>query len=105
MLTLTDISLLGFLVLGISYWWQARGYKTLALEYAWQRCQQLELQLLDQSVVLRKMRLRRGRNGSLQWQRTYEFEFASTGEQRYRGSVVLDGSRLLRLDLDVHVTQ
>src|SRR5690606_1287691 len=103
MLTLSDLVWFALFASAISYWWQARGFKTVALQYAAQRCQLLEVQLLDQSVALRRVRLQRSGTGSLQMLRTYDFEFSSTGTDRYRGTVVLAGSRLQSIEMEPHV--
>lgn len=103
MLTLSDIALFALAAFAVSHWWQARGFKSQALNLAWQRCRVLQVQLLDQSVVLKKIRLQRGESGSLQWRRTYEFEFSSTGTDRYKGSLVLAGARLLSVEMEPHL--
>jgi hypothetical protein len=105
MLTLTDLVVIALAALAANHWWRARGFKSQALELAWKRCQLLQLQLLDQSVVLKKIRLQRGESGSLQWRRTYDFEFSSTGTDRYRGTLVLAGARLLSIEMEPHVVR
>lgn len=104
MLSLFD--LLGLAVLGIllNHWWRSRDAKAYALMYAAQRCQQLDLQLLDQSIVLLKIRLQRSDSGWLQWRREYGFEFSSTGHERYPGALTMAGNRLLGIELAAHVT-
>jgi len=87
----------------VNHWWQSRHAKALALHYAAKRCRELELQLLDQSVALRRIRPARGTSGLLQWRRTYDFEFSSTGQERSRGSLVMLGNRLESLHVDAHV--
>lgn len=104
MLSLFD--LLGLVLFGLllSHWWRSRDAKAFALVYAAQRCQQLDLQLLDQSIVLHKIRLQRSEKGWLQWWREYGFEFSSTGHERYPGSLTMAGTRLLGIELAPHVT-
>jgi len=48
--------------------------------------------------------LRRGDIGLLQWYRRYDFEFSSTGHERYPGSVELAGNRLLGIEMSAYVT-
>jgi len=103
MITLGDIALFALLAFAANHWWRARGFKSQALSLAWQRCRLLQVQLLDQSVVLKKMRLQRGESGSLQWRRTYDFEFSSTGSDRYKGTLVLAGARLLSIEMEPHI--
>jgi len=103
--SLSDLLWLVLVGAGAWYWWITRNAKTLALRMAWHRCRELNLQLLDQSVVLRKTRVQRGDDGVLQLRRYYDFEFSSTGEERYRGSLVMAGSRLIEFELAAHVLQ
>ncbi|TFH74954.1 DUF3301 domain-containing protein [Gammaproteobacteria bacterium LSUCC0112] len=104
MLTLLDLIGLALLVLLLNHWWRSRDAKACALVYAAQRCQELDLQLLDQSIVLHKLRLKRSDGGMLQWWREYRFEFSSTGQDRYPGSLTMSGYRLLSIELAAHVT-
>lgn len=104
MLTLMDMVWLALFVLVVNHWWRSRDAKAFALQYAARRCQDLDLQLLDQSMVLKKIRLRRGADGMLAWHRRYDFEFSSTGHERYPGSVNLAGNHLLGIELAAHVT-
>jgi trehalose/maltose hydrolase-like predicted phosphorylase len=103
MLTLGDIALFALAAFAASHWWRARGFKSQALHLAWQRCRLLQVQLLDQSVVLKKIRLQRGESGSMQLRRTYDFEFSSTGTDRYKGTLILAGARLLSIEMEPHV--
>lgn len=103
MLTLTDLVWGALFVLLLNHWWRSRDAKAFALQYAAQRCHELNLQLLDQSMVLKKIRLRRSSDG-LHWYRRYEFEFSSTGTERYPGHVELAGNRLLGIEMAAHVT-
>lgn len=100
MMNLLVVAVLGLVVV---YWWEARGAKAWALHYARQRCQALGLQLLDQSVVLTRLRLQRSATGSLQWHRFYGFEFSPDGVNRYKGELELEGRRCARLDMDAYI--
>ncbi len=75
----------------LHYWWQSGEFKNRALDLATQHCQQLGLQLLDQSMVIRGYWPVRRVSGRWLIRRTYQFEFTSTGHQRYRGNLVLMG--------------
>lgn len=103
-MTLTEIILLTTAALAINQWWRSRDAKAVALIHAARRCQSLDLQLLDQSIVLRKSRLMRSPSGWLQWWREYSFEFSSTGNERYYGQLTLLGHQLLTIELEPHIT-
>ena len=57
------------------------------------------LQFLDQSAVLCRLRLGRGRGGGLQLVRTVRFEFAARGDRRYHGWITLAGNQLRHIEL------
>jgi len=58
--------------------------------------------LLDQSVILKKIRLRRSTRSGLAIERRYGFEFSSTGNQRYSGTLVFEGAYLRTIDMDAY---
>jgi hypothetical protein len=87
----------------ISFWWQSDKIKSLALGYVYQYCKDQNLQLLDQTMVLKGLWPYRDDKGTLRLRRRYSFEFASTGQERYQGVISLAGMRLLSLDLDAHI--
>lgn len=75
------------------FWWKTQGVKQLAFRAAQRHCDELGLQLLDQSVMLRGLGIKRHGWGRLRVRRKFGFEFSSTGEERYRGEVwMLDGA-------------
>jgi len=81
------------------YWWESGVYKGRARDLASAHCEALGLQLLDQSVVI--IGFRPARNaGRLVLRRTYQFEFASTGDRRYRGRIVIYGKQLGSIELE-----
>ena len=59
-------------------------------------CEQRALQLLDQTVALRRLRLRWTTEG-LRLRRTYRFEFSDAGAERYSGYLTLVGLDLEEL--------
>ena len=102
MIELTDLFwLLGFAA-AVTYWWHAHAIKELALRVTRQRCAELEVQLLDDTVVLRGLWLRRGDDGRLHWWRSYLFEFTATGDDRYPGAIEMLGKRVITLQLAPH---
>lgn len=101
-LTLTDL-LLWFVIATAAYlWWYGRGLKDAALKAAKRYCQSQQLQLLDESLVLNKLRISRDDRGQLCLKRHYRFEFSATGDERYLGVVELNGKRILRIELQPH---
>lgn len=90
-----------FVLIGIALW-QNAGLRERALSLAAQHCETQEVQLLDQTISLVSMGFYRDQRGNISISRRYEFEFTSTGEQRYKGRLRLGGQRLLDVSLDPH---
>lgn len=82
-----------------AWWWRHLGIRQLALLQARKACQAANVQLLDQSVYLRKIRLAPSSNSLIAIERSYEFEFSTRGDRRFLGWVVMTGHRLKRLEL------
>jgi hypothetical protein len=100
MLNWPDLSLLALIVLGAFYWWNDQGMRQRVLVACTRHCQDREVQLLDQSVSLRRFWLRRDEWGRLKFWRLYEFEFASRENDRYKGRAVTLGARVLDITLE-----
>ncbi|WP_299584746.1 DUF3301 domain-containing protein [uncultured Microbulbifer sp.] len=96
--------LLWFLLLAAAAWyiWANMAAKEQVKRAASNHCKQLGVQLLDDTVLLIRTRLKRDRRGQISLQRHYEFEFTSTGEHRYSGVAVLHGRRVEQLQLSPH---
>lgn len=101
-LEIADLFWLTLIVLLLLHWWQSLKVKEIALKAASNHCKELDLQLLDQSVYLRGLWLKRDANGKLKIWRSYLFEFTATGEDRARGRVILLGLRVTGITLDAH---
>ena len=86
----------------VLYLWHSDPFKARARELAARYCAELDLQLLDQSVVIRGIWPARDDDGRLRLRRTYQFEFASTGERRYQGVIVLLGLRAQSIRLETY---
>ena len=89
---------LGLLVL-VAVWLEAMRSRELARAAALRACRDANLQLLDDTVELVRLRLRRDVHGRLGPYREYRFEFTADGVARFRGSLSLHGRRVLHLEL------
>ena len=83
-------------------WWHGRGLKDGALRAVKQHCDEQDLQLLDQTLILSSFRPQLSRDSLLCLRRRYRFEFSSTGDERYQGIITLEGKRIKSIDLDPH---
>ncbi|WP_323844881.1 DUF3301 domain-containing protein [Microbulbifer magnicolonia] len=100
--SLSDLFWLFLLGLGGWYFWAGMAAKEQVRRAATDHCRQLGVQLLDDTVALARTRLKRDGRGQVRLQRSYEFEFTSTGEHRYSGIAVLHGRRITQIQLSAH---
>jgi hypothetical protein len=87
----------------LSFWWGSDKVKALVLGHIYRYCKSQNLQLLDQTMVLKGIWLVRDESGSLSVRRRYTFEFTSTGEVRNHGEVEVIGHKLVNLELEPHI--
>ncbi len=99
LLNLLLISLIAFVAI---FWWKTLGIKQIAYQVAKRRCDELGVQLLDQSIMLRGIALKRAASGNISILRKFVFEFSSTGEERYRGEIHMLGLGVNKVELDAH---
>lgn len=90
------------LVIGALYLWYSGEYKELARQAASAHCHELGLQLLDQTVVITGIWPVRGDDGRIRFRRRYQFEFASLGDRRYHGQLVLIGRKTISIRLEAY---
>jgi len=97
-------AILGLFAIGFFawYWWSAQQVKERALHATASYCREKGVQLLDGSVALNALWFKRDAIGNFRIWRTYAFDFASTGEERYRGRVVLLGNTIEDIQLEPH---
>ncbi len=99
---MAEIVLLALMIGLIGYWWNAVSAKEIARLAGKQKCAQLGVQFLDDTVMLSKIRFCRNDRGRLQFCRTYHFEFSSDWETRYKGRVLLAGERILAVETEAY---
>lgn len=87
-----------FIALG-AWVWHHLGIRQLALRRARQATRKEGVQLLDDSIVLVRFRLRRSKDTLLAFERSYQFEFSSLGDRRFLGWVVMLGRRPVKIEL------
>jgi Protein of unknown function (DUF3301) len=83
-------------------WYKNLAYKDLAYKSALQFCREADVQLLDQTIVLRSIRPAKDLRHKWFLRRHYQFEFTSTGADRYKGSVTLLGKAVIDIQLAAH---
>lgn len=94
-----ELVLAGGLVALGWFWWDGLNKRELAIRAARTVCQRAGVQLLDETVVLRQMRLARDENQRMRIRRDYSFEYSNTGDNRLPGYVYLLGVQVLQANL------
>ena len=94
------ISVLLVTGVGLWFWRDSLGAREQARAASSRACRQVNVQLLDDTVALERLWLRRDRDGRLKWERLYVFEFTDTGHRRQTGSVLLVGWRVEVLHME-----
>lgn len=97
--SLGDLFWIFLLILAAWYFWAGMAAKDRVRRAVKAHCSEAGVQLLDDTVMLIRTRLKRDRRGHIRLRRQYEFEFTSTGERRYGGTAVLHGQRISEIHL------
>ncbi|WP_105101442.1 DUF3301 domain-containing protein [Microbulbifer pacificus] len=97
--SLGDLLWLFLLALAGWYFWSGMAAKDRVRRIVKAHCTDSGIQLLDDTVMLVRTRLKRDKSGQVRLLRQYEFEFTSTGERRYSGIAVLHGQRVSQIQL------
>jgi hypothetical protein len=79
--------------------WQHNNISIMARNSARQYCAKAGVQLLDQNVILKRIRIKTSPHSLFALQRHYLFEFSSVGDYRYKGMIYLLGKRTERIEL------
>jgi hypothetical protein len=102
MYNLADLFWLSLLLAACYYAWHAHGMKEIALRATRKYCSEMDIGLLDDTVVLRGFWWKRDGAGRLRMWRSFLFEFTATGAERYRGKIVLLGNQVQNIELEPH---
>lgn len=91
----TLVMLLVLFGLAATLWSAGRAAAEQAVTVGRAACQAAGVQLLDQTVHARSLRLRRGADGRLGLERTFRFEYSADGIERHVGHLVLFRGQLV----------
>jgi hypothetical protein len=84
------------------YWWDTMQSKEIAKNAGKKVCSQHGVQFLDETVEKKKVWVRRNSQGRVELCRIFFFEFATDGEQRYQGRVVILGNQVSDVEMDAY---
>jgi len=96
--------LVAFIIL--RFWWQTMQAREVAEKLAREACKRENVQLLDGTVSLKKIRIRWLTLQSSPVLRYFSFEFTHSGEERREGTIALSGlnQQILVMNLDDNTT-
>ncbi len=97
---IASIFLLGAIVW---LWLDSLKVREAAVRAAREVCAAEGLQLLDFTVAIAGLKLARDRHGRLALQRSYQFEYSDTGDNRLKGSLVMLGHRMVLFNVRLRV--
>ena len=85
---------------GFLYWQSSQKVRETALAATVRHCHDMELQMLDGYIAFSGLSLKRDRRGKIFIARCYDFEFSSTGAERYNGKIHMLGGRVEAIQLE-----
>ncbi len=101
---MTLVELLVVLLLGalVWFWLDSLKAREAGVDAARRACLREAVQFLDETVVGHGLRLARDEHGHIVLRRAFEFEYSVSGDDRYAGSVVLEGREVVLVDVTAH---
>jgi hypothetical protein len=97
-----DLLLIALLLLIGFYWSNALKAREIALAAVKVHCHKMDVQLLDEYVALNALWPRRDELGKVKAWRSYQFEFTSTGDERYNGKLIMLGRAVISIQLGTY---
>lgn len=91
---MSEILLLSIVLIIAWYWFDSVTKREIATYVGRELAGRYHLQLLDDTVACKKLRLGRNKNGQVQLLRLYEFEVSADGQSRLNCHLELLGKRL-----------
>jgi hypothetical protein len=82
------------------FWYSSLAARELANRVAQETCTGANVQMLDGTVAIHRLRIVRTARQPLAWHRTYVFDYTADGYQRQRGFVVLTGDAVDSVGLE-----
>lgn len=98
--TVLGLAALAAIAAGVWFWYDSLRAREAMTRTCARICTNMQLQFLDETVALAKLRPARAANGRLAWRRLYVFEFSESGADRWKGRALLNGRRVESVQLD-----
>jgi hypothetical protein len=99
------VEIAGILILAAIAWlWlDSLNVREAAVRAAKEICRAEGVLFLDDTVAIAALRLARDGDGQVRLQRSYDFEFSDTGDNRRNGSLVMLGHRLVVFNIGLRL--
>jgi len=99
------LEVFGILMLGglAWLWFDRLKAREAAIRAAREVCASEGLMLLDYTVAISGLKPARDEDGRLTLQRAYDFEYSDNGDNRLKGSVVMQGHRVVILNVGIRI--
>lgn len=97
-----EFLLIVLIILLIVLWQDSSRCYEIAYRYAREVCLQNGVNFLDDSLVIRKLWIKRDARGNFRLQRYYDFEFSTDGSQRYQGGITMLGRQTQNFTMDAY---
>jgi len=98
-MTIYDLFLPSLIFLCCYAIWQHNNISIIAKTIVKRHCDNEGVQLLDQNIILERIRLAPSAHSLIACRRHYRFEFSSVGDYRYPGSITLLGKHIETIEL------
>jgi hypothetical protein len=82
------------LAAAVAFWHSSLAARELANRVAQETCAGANVQMLDGTVAILRLRIVRGGDAPIAWHRTYVFDYTADGYARQRGFVVVTGDHV-----------
>jgi hypothetical protein len=105
MYSIYDLALLIPVILLVIYWWRSSEQHRVAVAAAREYCRERDLQLLDETLQFRRMRVEKDGRGQKRLCRLYEFDYSIDGKDRHTGEILLSAYTVLRVILHSHALE
>jgi hypothetical protein len=89
------------LIVLVWFWFDSTAARERALRAATSACREAGVQLLDDTIAIRRLRLGLNSRKDPVLRRVYDFEYSQTGNDRMRGTVILEGAVVTLVDVGV----
>lgn len=95
---MNSLLFLAFLAIIVWCWIEALRYREYAIRQCRKICEEMDLQLLDQTVVLGFISFRKDSGNRIRLLRRYNFEISADGSARHNGYIILAGYKLIHIE-------